>query len=197
VIPVIVWLSEKTADALIGSGAVNAQDRDIYVYGMDVLLSTAANTVGILALGFLIGRWAETLLYMAFFTTLRSAAGGYHASTHFRCFLIMLASYSAAMALVVLLPSDISRLAALPITLLAFAIVGMLAPVPHSNRPVGAREYSKFKKLSLAIAIVETVIVGIFVWIDAPALAIAGALGMLTSAFSLSAAVMLGRKHTF
>lgn len=188
----IARLSEMLADALVGSGAAREEDRDIYVYGMDVLLSTAANIICILALGILIGRTLETLLFMSFFTVLRSAAGGFHANTHFKCFLIMLAAYALAMALSVLVPLDACRWVSLPIAAAAAATVAALAPVAHENRPVSAGELVKFRKLSLWIAALEVCAVALCVALSAGIPAFAASLGMLASAASLAAVYIAG-----
>lgn len=183
----IIWLSEKMADALVGSGAARQEDRDIYVYGLDVLLSTAANIACILALGILLGRMMETLLFLAFFITLRSAAGGFHANTHLKCFLIMLAAYACAMALIAVLPPVSFWWAALAFAGAAVAIVAALAPAPHENRPVSQREFIKFRKLSMWLVVLEAYAVAMCVALSVAAMAFAAALGMLASAASLVA----------
>ena len=184
----IVWLAERMADALIQSGAVKQDDRDIYVYGMDVLLSTASSIVCILVLGILLGRIPDTLLFLAFFTVLRGVAGGYHADTHLKCFTITFASYVVAVALVSAASPAICLWASLPVAALAMAAVAALAPAPHENRPVSAGELKKFRRLSIAFAIAETLLIGVCLALGAAVLAFSASLGMLTSAASLVAA---------
>jgi accessory gene regulator B len=185
----ILWLSGKLTDALQGSGAISGDDRDVYVYGLDVLLSTALNILCVLAAGLLLGRIPETLVYMLCFIVLRSAAGGYHANTHFVCLLILLAAYGASMALLMLLP--LSGLFAVIFSAASLAAVLILAPAPHENRPVSGRELKKFRRLSIYIALVEAGAASTLA-LPAPALALCVSLGMLTSAVSLGAAHISG-----
>lgn len=189
----ITWLSEKMAGLFVGSGAANEEDRDVYVYGMDVLLSTALSILCILAIGILIGKGIETLLYILLFTVLRSAAGGFHANTHWGCFLIMLGSYGIMLALLTFLPLEACRWAALPLAVASLAVVAVLAPAPHENRPVSAKELKRFRRLSLWLAFAEVLAVLLCLLCAAASLALAAALGMVTSALSL-VAVSISRK---
>jgi accessory gene regulator B len=186
--PMIGRLAEILAGVMVNSGAAKESDRDIYVYGLDVLLSTAASVLCILALGLLLGRILGTLIFLAFFIALRSVAGGFHASTHFRCFLVMLAAFAAAMAVLFFTPAEIQRWATLLLAAASLAAVAVLAPAPHENRPASRAELRKFRKLSLLLASVEALAVVLCSALGAEAPAIAGALGMLASAGSLVAA---------
>lgn len=190
----ISWLSEKIADALISGGSVDAGDRDIYVYGADVLLSTAANILCVLVIGAVAGRVLETLLFLAFFIALRSAAGGFHAATHLKCFLILLAAYGAALALILLLPQKTCGIIALPAAAVSAAAVAALAPVPHENRPASPKELVRFRKLSLWLAAGETAAVLLCFALGLGLPALAASAGMLASASSLLAAHAAGKQ---
>jgi accessory gene regulator B len=191
----ISWLSQKLADLLASSDEKAKENRDIYVYGLDVLLSTAANILCVLAIGAVAGRFAATLIFLAGFVALRSVAGGYHASTHFRCFLIMLAAYAAAMAPTFLLGWEALRLAALPAAAVSLAVVIALAPAPHENRPVTPGQLRRFRALSLWLAGggAAAAAACFALSLDAPAYALAA--GMVTAAGSLCAAHAVSRRN--
>lgn len=186
----IDWLSGKLADALVATGAVADGDRDIYVYGMDVILSTAFSVAGVLAAGLLIGRAAETTLFLAFFMALRGVAGGFHASTHFRCFLIMLVAFALSMTLVHFTAATFGLLLSPVLAAVSLAVVLALAPAPHVNRPVTADEIMKFRKLSRLVAVLEWIAVMLALGLCAgtPAVSLSAALGMFSSAASVVAA---------
>ncbi len=190
----IVWLSRKLAGAMVGAGTASEENREVYEYGLEVLLSTAASVVFVLLAGALIGKLLETIAFLALFITLRSTAGGFHASTHFRCFLIMMAAYAAAMALVMAVPADVSGWVAMAVSFVSAAVVAMFAPAPHENRPVGEEELRKFRVVSLWIASAEGLAVVLFAVIGWCAIALAGAMGMAASAVSLVVAHAAGRK---
>lgn len=186
-------LSAKLADALIGGGEATQDDRDVYVYGLDVLLSTAANMLCMLAIGFLINRALQAAVFLLFFTVLRSAAGGFHANTHFKCFLVLLGAFGVSMALIILLPPEACLFLACAAAALSMGAVVALAPLPHENRPVSAGEMVKFRRLSRCIVAVEAAAVLLCLALNAPAAGLAGALGMLSSASSLCVTYISGR----
>jgi accessory gene regulator B len=181
-------LSARLAGALENGGAIRAEDRDIYVYGLEILLSSAANALIVLAAGLLLGKLPETILFMLFFAVLRGTAGGYHADTHAACILIMAVAYGAAMVVLTLLPS-----AALPWFSLCAAVTSVIAvlafaPAPHENKPISGKELLKFRKLSVCISFGEAGVVALLAALNAANLGAAAALGMLASAASLFAA---------
>lgn len=191
----IARLSSKMADALVASGAVREEDREIYVYGMDVLLSTAANVLCVLAIGVLLGRALETLLFLAFFIPLRSAAGGYHADTHFGCFLILLCVYGGAAALSFALPAAAVRWAPAGLSAASLAAAALFAPAPHENRPVAPKELARFRKLSILLACAETAAVLLCALLGFSQPAFWASAGMAASAASLCAARLAGRRR--
>lgn len=180
-------LSASLADVFIKSGAAREEDRDVYVYGLDVLISTAANILCMLAIGILIGRALQAALFLLFFSVLRSASGGYHADSHLVCFLILLAAFAASMALLALLPRQACLWLAPALAALSAVAVALLAPAPHPNRPVSACEIVKFRMLSRAIAGAEAAAVLLCLILNAPPAALACALGMFAPACSLCA----------
>ena len=184
----ISWLSQKLADLFVSSGAVPAEDRDVYVYGLDVLISTAASVLCVLVIGILAGRLPVTLLFLACFIALRSVAGGFHASTHFRCFLIMLGAYGAALLPVFFLTEGLLGRAALPMVAVSLAVVIALAPAPHDNRPVTPAKLKRFRVLSLWLAGGEVAAAAACVALSLNIPAYAVAAGMFTAAASLCAA---------
>jgi accessory gene regulator B len=142
----------------------------------------------VLVIGILAGRLPVTLLFLACFIALRSVAGGFHASTHFRCFLIMLGAYGAAVLPVFFLPEGLLGLAALPMAAVSLAIVIALAPAPHENRPVTPVKLRRFRALSLWLTGGEAAAVAVCFTLNLNSPAYAIAAGMLTAAASLCAA---------
>lgn len=58
-------------------------------YGCEALLHTVLSTMGLLIIGLLSHRILETLLIVAVFYVNQTLGGGYHAISHFKCFLTM------------------------------------------------------------------------------------------------------------
>jgi accessory gene regulator B len=184
----IAWLSGRLAGVLASRGAIQEDEKDVYAFGFDALLSTAVNIVCVLGIGLLLGCVAEAALFTLFFAALRGTAGGYHAETHLACTLIMLAAFGASMLLLMLLPASAFVWLSVFASVISFAAVAILAPAPHENRPVSGRELSKFRKLSICVSLAGAGAVFLLVALGAGRLAASASLGLLAAATSLAAA---------
>lgn len=69
----------------------SSDEREIYVYGFDIALYTLISTLGLIFIGFLIESSIEVLILISLFYVNQTLGGGFHASTHLSCFLVMCA----------------------------------------------------------------------------------------------------------
>ncbi len=65
------------------------QERAILEYGCELCLYTVFSTLGLLLIGTILGCLLETIVMITVFYLCQSNGGGYHATTHKRCFLTM------------------------------------------------------------------------------------------------------------
>lgn len=154
------------ASILLKNQAISEEDLEIYVYGWEMILSTAGATLAILIISVLFKQFLGSLLYMLFFITLRSYAGGYHANSYLGCFLITITIYLGALAVVYFTaPGYIltGMLALLPISIF---LVFWRAPQDHPNRPLDTEaERRKFTKRSRFLVLAQaTAILLIYYW---------------------------------
>ena len=70
-------------------GIIKKSDIDIYEYGLEMFIYTILNLLVVLGLAALAGKLIEALAMLLVVLPLQSFGGGFHAKTHFRCFLIM------------------------------------------------------------------------------------------------------------
>lgn len=61
---------------------------EVYIYGIEICLSSLIGIIAILIISFMIGRFFEGMLYIIMLFIIRSCTGGYHAQTYFKCNLI-------------------------------------------------------------------------------------------------------------
>ena len=106
---IAIWLTEY----FIRKGIVPEAEREVYEYGFAITICTIASTLGLL-----LGQFLGGAVLIALFYTCQSSGGGYHASTHLRCFLTMCAGLLAGLGFS-LLPCPLWALAvlAVPLTL--------------------------------------------------------------------------------
>lgn len=80
---------QKMADRLIRKGYIEAEDREVYAYGFDIIFYTIWSTVVLLVIGILFRKFWESVVMVAVFYTFQCTGGGYHANTHWKCLLTM------------------------------------------------------------------------------------------------------------
>ncbi len=64
-------------------------ERDIYFYGINIMIYTIFSTFGLVFLGILRGQLIESTLIIAIYYINQTLGGGFHASSHLGCFLTM------------------------------------------------------------------------------------------------------------
>lgn len=127
----MIRMAQWVTSFLERRGAIDADAREIYVYGAEILLYTFFSTVGLLVIGLFMRRLVETAILIGLFYVNQSTGGGFHAATHTRCFLTMAAGLYACLAAL-----------KWPIPLLAYALLAcgalfMLWRLPlvlHANK---------------------------------------------------------------
>jgi len=83
----MVVLANRIAFFLSKNGIIEKDDEPIYVYGAEVFLNQAAAIIATLIIGLLSGQMSNLAIFMTAYFALRGCAGGYHASSHLRCFI--------------------------------------------------------------------------------------------------------------
>lgn len=159
VISIITRLSKKIASIFILHGIIQEEDKEVYEYSFELLLSTILNSVAIIVIAILTKRILEATLFVIGFVPLRALAGGYHADTHFRCLLILLFTFSLFLLTLVFLPVKFFFVITIMMILISILLVFILSPVEDSNRPFSEHEKISLKRKSRASILVYTVIV--------------------------------------
>ena len=77
-----VWKEIKAA------GNVDEEDKEIYLFGIYQGLIFLLNVVTALLTGIILDMFLESVLFLICFIPLRIFAGGYHAKTQFRCYVM-------------------------------------------------------------------------------------------------------------
>lgn len=125
------------------AGYAKEEDRDVMVYGLDLLLFSIASMAAISVLGIIVGQFLPSFLLLLVFTLLQSFCGGYHAETHLRCFITTLAGWGAGMLLIRYCPSP-----ALTVLLVLGLIINMrIAPLEHVNAPMSENKKKKMQMI--------------------------------------------------
>ncbi len=140
----------KMITSFLFSDKSDPQQRIICEYGCEIWLYTSISTIGLLLIGsFFHSLYASAIMIMIFYLC-QSSGGGYHASTHMKCFAFM--AFGLIFSLLILHAN-------LPIILYYFLLcisssILLLFPLKlHQNKQYLKDESDKLKKRSRMITL--------------------------------------------
>ena len=149
-------LSQKIGDDLVRSNVIEAEDAEIYIYGINQILVSVLNVLSALIIGLILGTFFEVVVFMAAYIPLRIFAGGYHAKTPLRCYI-----FSVIMLIIVSLGMKYLYMADwvyYVILAVAALMILVLSPVEDKNKPLDDLEYKVYKRRAIIIAAIELTI---------------------------------------
>ena len=120
-------LSHRIGNNLVRSGIVKEEDAEIYIYGINQILVSVLNVSSALIIGLIFDMFLESVIFMAAYIPLRSFAGGYHAKTPVRCYILSLIMITVVLAGTKYLP--FTNVVYYVILAVAVLIVLLLSPV--------------------------------------------------------------------
>ena len=132
--------SKRIADWLVQGGAIAAEEREVYEFGLDKLFSSLVNFFFVVALGLLFGVLLQAMVFYVAYIMLRVYAGGYHAEKPLTCFFA---------SIIVLIPCLVAirfyQIWNVPVVFWSLlvgsaAVLVLLGPVEHRNKPLDALE---------------------------------------------------------
>ena len=71
----------------------------VCLYGIDIFLYTLISTMGLLLIGALAHRFFEAVIWITLYYLNQTFGGGYHATSHLKCFITMAVSLAACLLL--------------------------------------------------------------------------------------------------
>lgn len=141
----IKTLGSKFTDYLEKKQIIGKEEKEVYLYGSELLISEMISVVTVLGLGILIEHFWKSAFYLLVYTSIRVYAGGYHAATHRMCIGLFNIMYIGIVYMADLL-SSILNIKILGLVLLSVAIIWILAPVEDVRNPIEDTERVTFRK---------------------------------------------------
>jgi len=152
----ISGVSKKVADRFVIDGVIKAEDKELYRFGVWFIFSALRDIATAVIIGFLFNSILSMLLFAVAFIPIRSYAGGYHAKTPQKCYLISLFMLVSVM----LIPRLIHFTDVICIVLLAIssAVIFFLSPTETANKPLDEIELKVYRKRTLLLLTAELLI---------------------------------------
>lgn len=160
-------LSEMIADYFFDDK--EQYSTDIYVYGIELAISSIIGTLLIIVLGIVTGYLTECVIFMITLTSIRIFSGGYHADTYLKCNVITLISimFSLITSIVmkIFFAKQMVLLSLISIFVLLVLTIVICCPIENKNKPIQQEDRNKYKWLSLTIVIIQASVCFIFYYI--------------------------------
>lgn len=130
-------LSQKIVDRLCEQNIITISDADAYVYGYELLISSTISILLIVLFSIMCGDVRYSISFLIGIAIQRIYIGGYHATSHMRCYL----AFTGAFIICVLLSKSIieTHLFRIITTVVLLVISILAAPVEAKNKPLSKK----------------------------------------------------------
>lgn len=176
----------KIMGFLIQHESMNVDEEEIVRYGLEICILKVLFTMCTIVIGILMHSFYECVIFLVFFSFLRTSAGGYHADTRLQCFFESMLSYAVVIALLNIVHSNFySMLAIFLITLASSVLIWIYAPVDTHNKNLDENDRKYFAVKTKIILCVEIAIALIAVFFMANKIACSSMLAIILTAILL------------
>lgn len=150
-------LAEDIAFILIEKKIIDIEERDIYIYGIEVILLNGGLLLLFLIISLLSGAMMNFLAYIIFFIPLRTFSGGYHAKTSERCFIMSTVMYAISIAITKLLPLLYLDYYWRTAGIVSVLVIFIFAPLINANNPLNVFQKKRNRIIVYSLIIIDLV----------------------------------------
>lgn len=146
------FLSDRITNFLLSQKTIDKEMKAVYIYGIELFLSSVLCVILVVLSGLIIGRFWESLLFLLSFIFLRKYTGGLHCNSYFACTATTVLTFFVSVAL-----SEIayyfphSKYIHYSIAVFIVLIILLLSPVSNPNKPILAEDRVKYKTIAMII----------------------------------------------
>lgn len=145
-------ISITILDEMMLNKSIDEKNYKKVLYGFEIIISVLFQIVGLVTLGVLFGI-LDRMIPVAFsFALLRLFAGGYHADTCFKCFILTFVMCVGGIKLGEFVSKNIIGM--IVMSVVSLAIIVMLAPADTSRKRMTERGRSINRKRSIMILVI-------------------------------------------
>ena len=150
-------LAEDITFLLIKNKIVDIEERDIYLYGIEVILLNGGLLLMFLITSLLFGNMINFWAYLIFFLPLRIFSGGYHAKTSECCFVMSTVMYGISVAITKFLPLLYLNFYCWIAGAVSMLIILLFAPLINANNPLNKVQKKRNRIITYFLMIIDLV----------------------------------------
>lgn len=144
-------LALKVTEKMLKNGSISDEERELYIYGLFMIISQAMFFALSCVFGLLFGCFAESIIFYVSFAAIRKFAGGYHASTEARCEISSSLSLLACTAVIKFSKMFDFKTVLLCGAVLCTVLIFTFCPLDTPEKPLDEKEFKYFRKISRII----------------------------------------------
>ncbi len=152
---------------LKSDGVIEESIEDIYVYGVQVMMSNLIGIISSLLIGIMFSALVEVIVFLVSFIITRRFTGGFHASNSVVCFLITCLSVIVAIAIgkYCYIPSSVC----ITVGVISTLVVIFLAPIENKNKILTDGIKKRCKFFSIVLSLLQCILMVILKYLNVDA----------------------------
>lgn len=151
-------LASQVADYFIKKDIFKDTEREVYIYGFDLMISGLMNVLLVLIAGIILNSLTYALIFVFVMITVRMYTGGYHADTHIMCNIIFLSAFLVSIAtLNVINYFSISWIIWF-LQCIGLILVTRFVPLENRNKKLSDEQKERYKKIGITLYLTDIVI---------------------------------------
>lgn len=189
-------LAETFATKMVIKKIIDIDDKECYVYGLELLISKIIVFGVILVISIITQTIIPSIIFISSYIFLRQYSGGYHCKTAEMCMLVSIFIY-----LIFLITLKLSLLYLdiylLGLSAISYFIVLLFSPLADANKEIDDDEKKKYKTISLIFASIMMLTIVICFFINIHFVFISVSCSLIADAILLLMAIIKRRRKRY
>lgn len=150
-------LSSYLTEKLLSNGTISEEDKDLYIYGLFMLISHLMFFIINCVFGLILGCFIESIIFYIAFQFIRKYGGGYHASSETVCEISSTLSILVCIIIIMLSKVYDFQTILLIISAISAVCIFVFSPLDTPEKPLSDKEFKYFRKVSWLILFAITI----------------------------------------
>ncbi len=186
-------IAKKVTCRLVATNTIKIEDEEIYIYGLEQFLERLLEWLMIILMGLMVNKVLQTIIFLISFTSLRKYAGGYHAKTKMRCYILTVCVNIIVLCIMKYIKVNIWM--CISTLVVSCVVIFWLAPIGAENKPLEQDEIMTYGMRTRGIMCIQVMMIIILIMFKKYSIAMCIGLAMSIVTFSLVAGkVSLGNE---
>ncbi len=155
VMKAITVFAKKISDEMVSRGIVQKEDVPLYRYGIENGIVVAGNLLASILFGVLVGRLGVVLVFLLFYSLLRTFSGGVHCKSKTGCFVLSMLILFVPVFSYEWVMEMIEFPVLIVVGVIAIVVILVLSPVESINKPLDDEERKYYKRISHCIVALQ------------------------------------------